>query len=35
MTPKRVRRGGNTASFDLVARTEKQLVAAGRATLPS
>jgi uncharacterized protein (DUF2236 family) len=35
VTPKRLRRGGNTASFELVARTEKQLVATGRATLPS
>jgi len=35
VTPKRVRRGGNTASFEMVARTEKQLIASGRATLPS
>jgi len=35
VTPKRVRRGGNTASFEMVARTERELVAAGRATLPS
>jgi uncharacterized protein (DUF2236 family) len=35
VTPKRVRRGGNTASFEMVARTEKRLVAAGRATLPA
>jgi uncharacterized protein (DUF2236 family) len=33
VTPKRVRRGGNTASFEMVARTEKNLVAAGGATL--
>jgi uncharacterized protein (DUF2236 family) len=35
VTPKRVRRGGNTASFEMVARTERELVARGRATLPS
>lgn len=35
VTPKRVRRGANTSSFELVARTERELVAAGRATLPS
>jgi uncharacterized protein (DUF2236 family) len=35
VTPKRLRRGGNTASFEMVARTEKELVASGRATLPS
>lgn len=34
VTPKRVRRGHNTASFEMVARTEKRLVAGGRATLP-
>ncbi len=33
VTPKRVRRGGNTGSFEMVARTERELVAAGRATL--
>jgi hypothetical protein len=33
LAPKRIRRGGNTGSFDLVARTERQLVASGRATL--
>ena len=33
VTPKRIRRGGNTGSFDLVARTERQLGASGRATL--
>jgi len=27
VTPKRIRRGGNTGSFDLAARTERQLVA--------
>jgi len=27
VTPKRIRRGGNTGSFDLVARTDRQLVA--------
>jgi uncharacterized protein (DUF2236 family) len=35
VTPKRLRRGHNTASFDLVARNERRLVADGRATLPS
>jgi uncharacterized protein (DUF2236 family) len=35
VTPKRVRRGHNTASFEMVARTEKKLVASGRATLPA
>jgi uncharacterized protein (DUF2236 family) len=35
VTPKRLRRGHNTASFEMVARTEKQLVASGRATLPA
>jgi uncharacterized protein (DUF2236 family) len=35
ITPAAVRLGTNTASFELVARTEKRLVAAGRATLPS
>ncbi len=35
VTPRVVRAGRNTASFELVARTEKQLVASGRATLPS
>jgi uncharacterized protein (DUF2236 family) len=34
VTPKRIRRGGNTASFEMVARTERDLVASGRATLP-
>jgi uncharacterized protein (DUF2236 family) len=33
VTPKRVRRGGNIGSFEMVARTERSLVAAGRATL--
>ncbi len=33
VTPKRIRRGGNTPSFEMVARTERELVAAGRATL--
>jgi uncharacterized protein (DUF2236 family) len=33
VTPKRIRRGGNIGSFDLVARTERSLVASGRATL--
>ena len=33
VTPKRVRRGGNISSFDLVARTERALVASGQATL--
>ena len=33
VTPKRVRRGGNIGSFDMVARTERSLVASGRATL--
>ena len=35
LTPERMRRGQNTSSFDLVARTERSLVASGRATLPS
>ena len=35
LTPRAVRRGPNTASFELVAETEKRLVAAGKATLPS
>ena len=35
VTPKRIRRGGNTASFEMVARTEERLVAEGRATLPA
>jgi uncharacterized protein (DUF2236 family) len=35
VTPRRIRRGGNTPSFEMVARTEKELVASGRATLPS
>ena len=35
LTPERMRRGENTASFEMVARTERDLVAAGRATLPS
>ena len=34
VTPKRLRRGGNTASFELVARTEKQLVAAAGRRCP-
>ncbi len=35
ITPRRIRRGPNTASFELVAESEKRLVAAGKATLPS
>jgi uncharacterized protein (DUF2236 family) len=35
ITPEAIRQGTNTASFEMVARTEKRLVAAGRATLPS
>jgi uncharacterized protein (DUF2236 family) len=35
LTPAPIRRGANTSSFELVARTEEQLVAGGRATLPS
>jgi uncharacterized protein (DUF2236 family) len=35
ITPEAIRHGTNTASFEMVARTEKRLVAAGRATLPS
>lgn len=35
LTPKRLRHGYNTSSFELVAKTEKQLVSSGRATLPS
>jgi len=34
VTPKRLRRGGNIPSFEMVARTERELVASGRATLP-
>jgi uncharacterized protein (DUF2236 family) len=33
VTPKRVRRGGNIGSFEMVAKTERSLVASGRATL--
>ncbi len=33
VTPKRVRRGGNIGSFEMVARTERSLLASGRATL--
>ena len=33
VTPKRIRRGGNIGSFEMVARTERSLVASGRATL--
>lgn len=33
--PRSIRRGANTGSFEMVARTEKQLVASGHATLPS
>jgi uncharacterized protein (DUF2236 family) len=33
VTPKRIRRGGNIPSFDLVVRFERALVASGRATL--
>ncbi len=35
VAPMTLRRGANTASFDMVARTEKALVANGRASLPS
>lgn len=35
LTPARLRHGCNTSSFELVARTERQLVASGRPTLPS
>jgi uncharacterized protein (DUF2236 family) len=35
LTPARLRRGYNTSSFELVARTEKQLVESGKPTLPS
>jgi uncharacterized protein (DUF2236 family) len=35
VTPKRVRRGPNTGSFEMVARVERELVAAGHATLPA
>jgi uncharacterized protein (DUF2236 family) len=35
ITPEAIRLGTNTASFELVARTEKRLVAGGRATLPA
>ena len=34
ITPRGVRRGSNASSFELVAATEKRLVAAGKATLP-
>jgi uncharacterized protein (DUF2236 family) len=34
VTPRRVRFGANTASFELVAATEKRLVAEGRPTVP-
>ena len=34
VTPESVRHGANTASFDMVVRTEKRLVAGGAATLP-
>jgi uncharacterized protein (DUF2236 family) len=34
ITPRAIRRGPNTASFELVAATERRLVAAGKATLP-
>lgn len=33
VTPKRIRRGDNLGSFEMVARTERSLVASGRATL--
>jgi uncharacterized protein (DUF2236 family) len=35
LAPRTLRTGHNTASFELVARSEKRLVAGGRATLPS
>ena len=35
VTPRAIRRGRNTSSFELVARTERALVAGGRTTLPS
>jgi uncharacterized protein (DUF2236 family) len=35
IAPERMRCGTNTSSFELVARTERSLVAGGRATLPS
>jgi uncharacterized protein (DUF2236 family) len=35
ITPRAIRHGPNTPSFELVARTEKALVASGTATLPS
>jgi uncharacterized protein (DUF2236 family) len=35
IAPEGLRRGANAASFEMVARTEKRLAAAGRATLPS
>ncbi|MGH2987819.1 MAG: oxygenase MpaB family protein, partial [Solirubrobacterales bacterium] len=35
ITPEAIRHGTNTASFEMVARTEKRLVAGGRATLPT
>jgi uncharacterized protein (DUF2236 family) len=33
VTPKRIRRGGNIGSFEMVAKTERSLVASGRETL--
>jgi uncharacterized protein (DUF2236 family) len=35
LAPRRLREGQNTGSFELVAATEKRLVAEGKATLPS
>jgi uncharacterized protein (DUF2236 family) len=35
VAPQALRRGRNTASFEMVERTERELVASGRATLPS
>jgi uncharacterized protein (DUF2236 family) len=35
ITPRRLREGANTGSFELVAATEKRLVAGGGATLPA
>jgi uncharacterized protein (DUF2236 family) len=34
ITPRSIRRGPNTASFEMVAATEKRLVAEGKATIP-
>jgi uncharacterized protein (DUF2236 family) len=35
LTPRAIRRGPNTASFEMVAATERRMVAEGKATLPA